>query len=462
MTQTTATPGSLTARGDGSPICEARNLSVAFGSDGGKLVLENVSLAVNPGEVIAILGPSGCGKSTLLRALVGLLKPTIGQVLAHGRPLAGIHPGISIVFQSFALYPWLSVRENVSVALNGLGLEASNAAQRVERCIDLVGLHGYEKAYPKELSGGMKQRVGIARALARGPELLCMDEPFSALDVFTAESLRSEVYRLWTGGGGGEAHLPSSLKSILMITHIIEEAVFLADRIVIMGTRPGHIRQIVRNTVPHPRDYQDPDFLGLVNQLHEIIVSEHLPEAPVAAAPAEAGGLPVVEPLPCVNVQQVFGLMEIVRDHGGRMDVFALDKITDYDFGYTLSVVKAGEMLDFLDTPKNRVALTPLGNRLLDADINGRKALLNQQLRKLGTFRFAIQILEEAKGRRLPKDVVQEELVIRLPSEDVETLFKTVVSWGRFAGLFEYDAEAEVLSLEGAGREAQPVASPAR
>src|SRR6266404_4033845 len=185
---------------DESPICEAREVSVAFDAAGERLVLKDVSLAIKAGEVVAILGPSGCGKSTLLRALVGLLKPTGGAVLAHGKPLNGIHPGISIVFQNFALYPWLTVRENVEVALNGLDLDPAAGVQRVARCIDLVGLEGFEEGYPKELSGGMKQRVGIARALARGPELLCMDEPFSALDVFTAETLRSEVYRLWTGG----------------------------------------------------------------------------------------------------------------------------------------------------------------------------------------------------------------------------------------------------------------------
>jgi NitT/TauT family transport system ATP-binding protein len=456
MTQTTAPdqPAAQRAGQNGldatsSPICEAKNVSVAFGADGGKLVLDDVTLAVNAGEVVAILGPSGCGKSTLLRALVGLLQPTKGTVLTHGQRLSGIHSGISIVFQNFALYPWLTVRENVAVALNGLGLAAEAASQRVERCIDLVGLDGQEEAYPKELSGGMKQRVGIARALARGPELLCMDEPFSALDVFTAESLRSEVYRLWTGGHGDQdAHLPSSLKSILMITHIIEEAVFLADRIVIMGTRPGHIRQIVQNTIPHPRDYQNSTFLGMVNRLHEIIVSEHLPEKPAEVPGGEAEGLAAPEAIPCVNVGQVVGLMEVLRDRGGRMDVFALNKLTDYDFGYTLSVVKSGEMLDLLDTPKNVVVLTPLGNQFLDADINARKTMLKGLLQKLGTFRFVVQILAEAKDRRLPKDVVEEELVMRLPTEDVEPLFKTIVSWGRFAELLGYDADGEVLYLD--------------
>jgi NitT/TauT family transport system ATP-binding protein len=431
-----------------SPICEARNVSVTFDPDGERLVLKDVSLAVNQGEVVALLGPSGCGKSTLLRALVGLLKPTSGSILAHGQPLTGIHPGISIVFQNFALYPWLTVRENVQVALNGLGLDESGEAARVTRCIDLVGLEGFEEGYPKELSGGMKQRVGIARALARGPELLCMDEPFSALDVFTAESLRSEVYRLWTGDTGHDATAAGAarggaitgVKSIMMITHIIEEAVFLADRIVVMGTRPGHIRQIVPNPIPHPRDYQSPAFQQLVQRLHDIIVSEHLPEQPAPTVAAEqAGGIPACEPLPSVNLGEVFGLLEVIRDTRGQMDVFRLDSLTDYDFGHTLAVVKAGEMLELLDTPKNMVLLTLLGKQFLDADINARKLILKTQLQKLGVFRFVVQILAEARDKRLPEDVVQEELAVRLPTEDTELLFKTLVAWGRFAELFRYE-----------------------
>ena len=434
---------------NGSPICEARDVTVSFGPDASKLVLDKVSLAICEGEVVAILGPSGCGKSTLLRALVGLLKPTGGEILAHGKPLVGIHPGISIVFQNFALYPWLTVGKNIEVALNGLGLDPATARKRILHCIDMVGLEGYEEAYPKELSGGMKQRVGIARALARGPELLCMDEPFSALDVFTAESLRSEVYRLWTGGAVQETDgsAVTAVKSVLMITHIIEEAVFLADRIVIMGTRPGHVRQIIKNTIAHPRDYQHPDFLDLVTHIHDIIVKEHLPEVP-ETPPVEPGGTPLPEPLPCINLGALFGMMEMLKDRGGRMDVFALDQLTDYDFGHTLAVVKAGEMFDFLDTPKNLVVLTELGRKFLGLDINGRKLLLNEQIRKLGTFRFVMHILEEAKGRQLPHDVVLEELAMRLPTQDTEAMFKTIVSWGRFAELFGYSQEAGMMYLE--------------
>jgi NitT/TauT family transport system ATP-binding protein len=433
-------------------ICECRNLDVAFGPDQSKRVLANISLAVNPGEVVAILGPSGCGKSTLLRALVGLLQPTHGEVLAHGLPLQGINPGISIVFQNFALYPWLTVHQNVEVALNGLELDPASAADRVTKCIDLVGLDGSEQAYPKELSGGMKQRVGIARALARGPELLCMDEPFSSLDVFTAESLRSEVYRLWTSVPHdgeiqkGKATPINSVKSVLIITHMIEEAVFLADRIVIMGKGPGHIRQIISTGLPHPRDYQSPAFLAMVQRLHDAIVSEHLPETP---EPAPGQPAPVLaEPVPFVQMGQIVGLMEILADHNGTMDVFTLDHLTDYDFGYTLSVIKAGEMLDFLDTPKSKVTLTDLGRDYLRHDVNARKLLLNKQLRTLETFRFVIQILREAEVGRLPEDVVMEELAIRLPTQDAEKLFETIVAWGRYAELFGYDPEQHILYLD--------------
>jgi NitT/TauT family transport system ATP-binding protein len=431
-------------------ISEAIGVSVSFENketNSTLLVLNNVSLAIKPGEVLAILGPSGCGKSTLLRAMIGLLKPTEGTVLAHGKPLVGIHPGVSLVFQNFALFPWLSVRDNINIALNGLDLDPGTATNRVARCIDMVGLEGFENAYPKELSGGMKQRVGIARALARGPELLCMDEPFSALDVFTAESLRSEVYRLWSGGG---SKLPFSLKSVVMITHLIEEAVFLADRIVVMGARPGHIRTIIQNDVPHPREYQSPAFLKMVQHIHDVITKEQMPDVPEGPAPVPEtpGGLPEPSPIPAVNLGHIFGLMEIVRDHGSQIDVFKLDQLTEYDFGHTIAVVKAGELLGLLDTPKNQVLLTDLGRRFLDADINGRKSMFRTQLLTLGTFRFVLHLLKEARGNRLSKEIIEEELCIRLTAEDVEKVFDTIVGWGRFGELFGYDASSEELSID--------------
>lgn len=435
-----------------SAITEAVDVSMSYEDRAGgnrMVVLDHISLAVRPGQVLAILGPSGSGKSTLLRILIGLLKPTSGKVLAHGKPLEGIHPGVSLVFQNFALFPWLTVQDNIKLALNGLDLPAEVARDRIARCVDVVGLEGFEEAFPKELSGGMKQRVGIARALARAPELLCMDEPCSALDVFTAEGLRSEIYRMWSGGG---SKLPFQPKSVILITHHIEEAVFLADRIVVLGARPGRIRTIIENDVPHPREYQSPAFLRLVHRIHDVITRDQLPDEPVAGTtvtlPETPGGLPLPGPLPCVNIGHVFGLMEVLQDKGGDIDIFALDQLTDYDFGHTLSVVKAGEMLELLDTPKHRVLLTDLGRRFLAADINARKVIFREQLRTLGTFQFVIRLLEEAKEHRLSKEIVEEELAVRLTTEDIEPLFNTIVTWGRFAELFGFSAEDEVLYLD--------------
>ena len=434
---------------NGSPITEAIDVSMLYGDPAATnrlLVLDKVSLAIKAGEVMAILGPSGSGKSTLLRILIGLLKPTSGQVLAHGKPLEGIHPGVSLVFQNFALFPWLTVNDNVQLALNGLNLNPAESKDRITRCIDVVGLEGFEGAYPKELSGGMKQRVGIARALARAPELLCMDEPCSALDVFTAESLRSEIYRMWSGG---ESKLPFQPKGVVIITHHIEEAVFLADRIVVMGTRPGRVRSIIQNDVPHPREYSSPAFLRMVQRLHDAITKEQLPDVPEPAPAVVApGGLPEPAPLPAVNLGHIFGLMEIVRDHGSQIDVFRLDQLTEYDFGHTISVVKAGELLGLLDTPKNQVLLTDLGRQFLDADINGRKKTFRNQLLTLGTFQFVCQLLKESQGNKLSKEIIEEELAIRLTTEDVEKVFTTLVGWARFGELFNYDATSEELSID--------------
>ena len=441
----------MTTATESSPVCEVKNVSVAYDPSSPRLAIADVSLIVNSGEVVAILGPSGCGKSTLLRTLIGLVKPTRGVALAHGKPMDDVHPGMALVFQSFALYPWLTVRDNIAVALDGLDLSPEVGEKRIKRCIDVVGLDGFENAYPKELSGGMKQRVGFARALTRGPELLCMDEPFSALDVFTAESLRSEVYRLITGGRKqlADADGSASVKSVLIITHNIEEAVFLADRIVVMGTNPGHVRKIVSVGLPHPRDYRSAPFRALVQTLHDIIVTQELPEEPTAPAAEATGSIPMLSPLPAVNPGHIVGLMEIVRDHGGRMDIFDVDKLTDYDFGHTLAVVKAGEMLDLFDTPKNEVVLTDDGNHFLDATINERKELFAAQLRKLGTIQFVLALLKESPNHRIDRDLMLEELAMHLPTQDTEALFDTIVRWGRFAELVSFDVGDGVLSLPG-------------
>ena len=428
------------------PIAEARHVFKAYRDETGtdRVVLEDVSLSMGVGEVVCILGESGCGKSTLLRILVGLIEQTKGDVLAHGAKLEGIHSGAAIVFQSFALYPWLTVRENVSVGLNGHGVLEPEIGARVKRAVDLVGLHGYEEAYPKELSGGMKQRVGIARALVGGPELLCMDEPFSALDVLTAESLRSEVYRLWADKEAG-------LKSVLMITHLIEEAVYLGDRIVIMDKNPGRVRTIIKNDLPHPREYRAPAFLKLVEKIHDIIVGFHLPDSPTETRrDTPAPGAPArtkPTPLPRVRTGEITGLLEIVHDHGDQMDLFEVDATTTYDFGHTISVVKAAELLGLVTTPGDEVKITDIGQKFLAADVHERKAVFRVCCSRLPTFRLVTDLLQRRPDKRLPAEVVREHLVIALPNERPKWLLETIVNWGRYGELLAYDAGLDELTL---------------
>ena len=235
------------------------------------LVLDNVTLAIQPNEIVALLGPSGCGKSTILRILAGLIRPTHGEVLYHDQPLLGLNPGAAIVFQSFALYPWFTVTQNIEVVLAAANVPEAEAKERAEKVIRMVGLAGFEEAYPRELSGGMKQRVGMARALSVDPEILFMDEPFSHVDALTAESLRAEIVDIW----GSVDKNPSS---ILMVSHDIKEVVYMADRIIVLTRIPAGCEPIVENHLPRPRNYRSTEFLALVDQLHEIITGQELPD----------------------------------------------------------------------------------------------------------------------------------------------------------------------------------------
>lgn len=429
------------------PIAELRHVSKTYGAEGGgeHTVLGDVSLAIAPGEVVAIVGPSGCGKSTLLRLLAGLVPPSSGEVLCKGKPLRGLHSGAAIVFQAFGLFPWLTVKQNVRV-----GLERSRQASRsreedVRRAVALVGLAGFEEAFPRELSGGMKQRVGFARAMVSQPELLCLDEPFASLDVFTAEALRGEVTRLWLRPDTG-------LRSILLITHSIEEAISLGDRVVVMAARPGRIHRIIQNELPRPREERSPGFLAKVAEVRETIRRLQLPDeaepgvltghSPAAAAPLTP------EPLPGVPMGQVTGLLEVLADHGGEMEVGAIDFLTGFDFDHTIAVVKAGEILGLLETPGSRVVLTAAGRAYLGGDVQARKRQLRAAMSRLPTFQFLLELLSRAPGRRLPARVARAALAARLPPhERIDRIFQTVLTWSRDAGLFGYAAGRREVSL---------------
>jgi len=427
------------------PIARASGVSKTFRDEDGRerVILKGVEFEIRPNEVVAVLGPSGCGKSTLLRILIGLIPPSSGTVEQHGRPLTGIHPGAAVVFQNFALFPWLTVEENVRLGLNGRSVADDRARERVREVLAAVGLSGAARAYPKELSGGMKQRVGIARAVAGRPELLCMDEPFSALDVLTAELLRSEVYRLLNDPSTG-------LSSVLLITHLIEEAIYLGDRIVVLGANPGTVRREIVNALPHPRAVREPAFLKMVEQVHDVVMGVHLPEEEPAPARVSVSGrrlAPPVLPLPNVRVGETGGLLDILLHNGGEMDLFALDRITEYDFGRTIAVVKAAELLDFVETPKQRVLLTEKGREYVKAPPSERRYLLKRRLLSLGTFCAVVKFLAEMPDTPRSGEAVRDMLATHLPADDIPALFETVVNWGRYAELFEYDGNADEIGL---------------
>ncbi|HEY1375592.1 MAG TPA: nitrate/sulfonate/bicarbonate ABC transporter ATP-binding protein [Gemmataceae bacterium] len=423
---------------DSGALCELRHVAHDFPQPNGqpRRVLDDITLAVRPNEMVALIGPSGCGKSTVLRVLAGLIRPTAGEVLAHGTQLAGINPDVAIVFQSFALLPWLTVAENVAVVLRAAGRAEADIRPTVERVLTTVGLGGFAEAYPRELSGGMKQRVGIARALAVDPEILFMDEPFSQVDALTAESLRAEVTDIFQAHG-------HRLKSILMVSHDTKEVAFLADRIVVLSANPGRIRTIIDNPLPRPRDYRAPDFLALVDRLHEIITRAELPDVP--PAPAVPARPPAVEALPRAAPTEIVGLLEYLEPRGGREDLFRIAHDTGRPFLTIIETVEAAELLNFVDTPKRLVVLEPDGRRYLAAKSEDRPALWREELLKLKLFRDVADALRRQPGEPVPKDFVLETLVLHLPQEDYEQQFDTFIQWARFGDLFVYDEATEVL-----------------
>jgi NitT/TauT family transport system ATP-binding protein len=424
------------------PIVEVRDITKTFLLPSGKelTILEKISLDIREGEILAVLGPSGCGKSTIMRIITGLLTPTSGTVRIYGEPLTGINPNTAIVFQNFALYPWLSVYDNIAIGLQSLNVPPPEIKLRVTKAIDTVGLEGFEEAYPKELSGGMKQRVGFARAIVVDPALLCLDEPFSALDVLTAENLTQEVLNLWVDH-------KTNVKSMFFVTHNIEEAVFLANRIIVLGSNPGHIRYTLNNDLPYPRTPRAPEFEKLVEHIHSIITNAILPDE-VPSEISVTSRVPRIEALPYVQIGEVIGLLELLHDEAGSADVFDIAEKTGKEFGVTLAVVKAAELLDFVDTPKQQVVFTELGKKFVDADVNERKKIVNQQLRTLRIFLILTGMLQNAPEYTLEEDVLLEELALLLPNENPEQLLNTVIQWGRYAELIGYNADMHNVYLD--------------
>ncbi len=413
-------------------LIEAKDINMIFHiSKSEELkVLEDISLSIDEGEIVSILGPSGCGKSTFLRIIAGLLKPTSGEVYYKGKRQLGVNDKMAMVFQNFALFPWKTVWENIEI---GIKKPVSDADERIKRVIDMVGLEGFEEVYPKNLSGGMKQRVGIARALVSEPEVLCMDEPFSALDVLTAENLREEVMDLWFSGD-------TTLKNIIIITHNVTEAVYMADRIVIMSTKPGKIELVYENDLPHPRSQNSPQFLKVVENIRSYLTKHIVPDEPQKKIFKQ------ILPIPPTTVSEVIGLLEILEDNGGKIDMFELSEKIHRRFTSIMLISTAAEFLGLVETPLKWVVLTKLGRKFLDADVNLRKEIFRMQLLKLPIIKEFVKFIQE-NDNVVSFNEAKAFLKGLLPKEKAATVLNTVLNFCMYAEILDYDSREKEISL---------------
>ena len=401
------------------------------------LVISATDLSIVPGEIVALLGPSGCGKSTMLRMLSGLSTPTAGQVYWHEKPIASAEINVSIVFQSFALFPWLTVLDNVEAPLQARGVPADVRRDRSMKILDTVGLDGFEAAYPKELSGGMKQRVGFARALVVEPEVLFMDEPFSALDVLTAENLRSELLELW-------ANKTMPTKAVFLVTHNIEEAVLLADRIIVLGKNPGHIRTDFKVQLSQPRDRTAAPFIELVDYIYKVLTKPD--EVPAEAPEQQAEPKPRdqrqhYQMLPHSRPGGIAGLLELLLDKGGRDDIYRMADNLSFEIDDLLPIVDAAQLLGFLNVEEGDAVITASGTEFANSEILRQKELFRDAAVAHVLLLRQIRLALEAKSdHTVPEEFFIDMLNEQFSEEECERQIETAVTWGRYAELFDYDA----------------------
>jgi NitT/TauT family transport system ATP-binding protein len=429
------------------PIIEARQMEKSYPQpDGSRIqVIAPTSLAIYPGQIIALLGASGCGKSTLLRMLTGLSPASGGAVYWHGRPLDGKSPNVSIVFQSFALFPWLTVIENVEAPLEALGMPPIERRKRALRILDAVGLDGFESAYPKELSGGMKQRVGVARALVVEPEVLFMDEPFSSLDVLTAETLRGELLELWLG-----RRIPT--RAMFLVTHNIEEAVALADRIIVLGRNPAHIHADFSVGIPYPRDRKGYEFTELVDSIYRVLTRpDHEHEAAPPRTYVPGAGLAAkskVVMLPHTRPGGMAALLEILVDRRGRANLHGLAEELSLGIEALLPTVDTALLLGLLRVEEGEAIITPEGHAFAQADIQARKALFRKAaLANVPLLRQMEQALKAKSNRTLSEEFFRDLLDEHFSEEESRRQLETAIQWGRYAEIFDYDSESGKLTL---------------
>lgn len=408
-----------------SLLCELRNVTKRFGKEPDLTItaLEKIDLPIREGEIIAVIGPSGCGKSTLLRILAGLETPSSGTVFYEGSEKKGLLPDTSMVFQSFALYPWMTVRQNIRLVLEPLSLCEKEKEHRVASILKRVGLEGFEHAYPKEISGGMKQRVGLARALVRNPKILLLDEPFSALDAFTAENLRSEVIHLWQQKTG-------KLCSIVMISHDIEEVVYMADTIIVLGGPPGHITLTLQNPLPRPREYRSPAFLDLVDRIHATYGNNTYREN--TNRQYSSALLPT-------GPDQITGLLQYLSRKKGPSDLSDIAKQTKQHLDKILVIAKAAEMLGFVEVTKFSVLLTEIGESYLQALPQEKARIWEKQLIALAPVSLLYTTMVRSPSRDLTEQEILRILAEEFPEEDPGMQMHLIFRWDRPSRVFRRD-----------------------
>ncbi|AKA68962.1 nitrate/sulfonate/bicarbonate ABC transporter ATP-binding protein [Clostridium scatologenes] len=416
------------------------------GSD--KPTLEDINLTINEGEFIAILGPSGSGKSTLLRTITGLVKPDCGEVIFDGNKVTGVNPYASIVFQTFALYPWLTVGENVELGLKAKGFPKDYTKRKAEELISLIGLDGFEEAYPKELSGGMRQRVGFARALAVEPKLLCLDEPFSALDFLTAENLRTELVELWQ-----EKRMP--IKSIIMITHGIEEAVLMSDKIVMLSRNPAHIIAEIKVDLPHPRNRKSPEFEKIVDSVYKLLIKgktedneeKKLSKSVSLGKEKEENGEKLIQ-IPDAHVGVMSGLLELIDDNSGKMDIYQLGGDLMMEIDDLLPNIEGISILNFAEVKEGDIFITELGKEFVELDKDESKELFKKQLEGISTFKLIMNVLNNKKNHKMKEEFFKELFKQHFSHHEIEGMMDIIIDWGRYAELFTYDHDSEELYLD--------------
>jgi NitT/TauT family transport system ATP-binding protein len=421
-------------------ILDLQQVSKAFAKPSGELltVLSDVNVSLKAGEILGLLGRSGSGKSTLLRIAGGLIQPTSGRVIYRGAPLTGPAEGIAVVFQTFALFPWLTVLENVEVGLDALGLSHDLARQRAQQAIDLIGLDGFQSAYPRELSGGMRQRVGFARAIAVEPDVLLMDEPFSALDVLTAETLRTDFLDLWM-----ERQL--STKSVLLVTHNIEEAVLMCDRLLVLASNPARIAAEIPIPLPRPRNRADDEFADLVDEVYAVLTARTI--AAIGDFKRSRGG--VMQPLPPSSVNRMSGLMAILAapPYNGSAELDVLAAALSLKVNSLFPIAEGLHILEFAELKRGALKLTAAGQVFAKSTTDDRKRLFREHLlRFVPLVAHICRILHEREGGYAPRARFEVELEDHLTHHDAERTLRVATAWGRYSELFGYDDKARAFS----------------